>query len=235
MAITFVAAAAGVGTNGSAPAPTLPAGLVDGDTMVCMFYSRDSADGTVAISAGWEPVVNNRTTGGLLGVWWRTYVTGDTAPTLTLTGHTTGNSGETALARIAAWRGCDATAPIGTVGVVSTNAAQLNIGPISGISLGAGKALVVLGGKLDDFTSIAALSGDGLTWGDIGAWEATQGADASAAWNYAVNDTGSTVTVTAKTFTVSGGTSVAGKGVMFSLNEAAAVLSAMAFSAQVVC
>ncbi|MCI0430771.1 MAG: hypothetical protein L0210_09565 [Rhodospirillales bacterium] len=220
MAITSVGAAgASSATNGSAPAPGLPSGLAAGDVMVCVFYSREATDGTVSISAGWTQIVNDRTAGGLLGAWFRVFQAGDAAPTFTLGGHATGNSGDTAIAQIAAWRGCDQSDPLDITGTISTNASAQNIGAIAGITLAANDAVIVVGGKRDDWTSVTALSGDSLTWAEIGEPDTTSGADAGLVWDYAI-DGGSGTTVTSKTFTVTGGAAADGKGVMFSLNVA---------------
>lgn len=221
MAITFVAVGAASTTNGSAPSPGLPAGLATDDIMVAVFYSRESVDGTVAISAGWTQAYNERSTGGLLGVWWRAFVAGDAAPTFTLTGHATGASGDTAIAQIAAWRGVDTFVPIYAKGVIATNGSSQNIGPITGaIRLGLDDILVVVGGKIDDWASVATLSGDGLTWTEIGEPDAISGADAGIVWNRTDPSSGY-FQISPKTFSVTGGTAVAGKGVMLVLNDSA--------------
>lgn len=204
-------------TNGSAPTPGLPAGLAAGDVMVCVFFSKEVTDGTVSISAGWDQIINDRTSGGLLAAWRRAWQSGDAAPTFTLGGHATGNSGDSAIAQIAAFTGIDTTSIVDVVGTISTNASQANIGAISGISLGARDVVIVVGGKCDDWTSVATLSGDGLTWNELGEPDTTSGADAGLVWNYAIAGS-SGVTVTSKTFTVTGGANNVGKGVMFSLN-----------------
>ena len=213
--ITFVNAGTSSATNGaSAPTPGLPASLQTNDLMITYFYSRESVDGTVSISSGWTQVYNDRTSGGLVGVWYRLYQSGDTAPTFTLGNH---GGTDTAIAQIAAWRGVDTSDPIDATGTLSTNGAQANIGAISGITLELDDTVIAVGGKLDDWTSVATLSGDSLTWSEIGETPSTLGADAGLVWDYAIN-VASQTTVTSKTFTVTGGTSVTGKGVMFSIN-----------------
>jgi hypothetical protein len=217
-AITFVGAGTSSSTNGAAPTPALPSNLQDGDLMIAYFYSREVTDGTVSISAGWTEVYNERTSGGLLAAWYRVYQAGDVAPTFTLGGHVSANSGgDTAGAQIAAWRGVDTADPIDVTGTIATNAAQQNIGPISGITVDASDTVIVMGGKTDDWSSVATLSGDSLTWAEIGEPDSTSGADAGLVWDYAINGASQTP-VTDKTFTVTGGATAAGKGVMFSLN-----------------
>ena len=218
MAITYVGAGTSDATNGGTPpAPTLPAGLAVNDLMVAFFYSRESTDGTVSISAGWTQIYNDRTAGGLLAAWYRLFQNGDAAPTFTLGGHVGGNSGDTAIASIAAWRGINTSTPLDAQGTIATNVSQQNIGAITGISLGADDAVIVLGGKKDDWSAVDTLTGDGLSWVEIEQKSSIAGADAGLIWDYAING-GSPVTVTSKTFVVTGGASATGKGVIFSIN-----------------
>ena len=216
--ITFVGAGTSAATDGAtAPTPTLPSGLVTDDFMVAFFYSREIVDGTVSISAGWSTLINNRDSGGLMAIFYRFYVGGDTAPTFTLGGHA---ANDTTLAHIAAWRGVSSSNLIDSVGLLSTNAAAIDIGPIAGISLGRKALAIAFGGKLDDFTSVfglAAGAGEDQTWNEIAEPDSTLGNDAGMVWSYAINP-GLEDTITDKTFDVSGGTSVAGKGVLLSFN-----------------
>lgn len=222
--IEYVGAGAAGSTNGgSNPTATLPSGLVDDDLMITFFYSREAVDGTVSISAGWTQLINSRDTSGLLAVWYRFRQTGDVAPTITLGNHA---SGDDAIVQVAAWRGVDPTSPIDQIGVLTSNAAAADIGPIPAMSIGRKVLLVAFGGKLDDWTSVATLSDDGdLTWNEIGEPDSTAGNDAGMVWDYAINP-GLEANVAATTFDVSGGGSQPGKGVMISFN-----LDADAFSA----
>lgn len=224
--ITFVGAGTSSATDGATPpTPSLPSGLVDDDFMVAFFYSREVTDGSVAISAGWNTLVNNRDSGGILAVFYRFRVAGDLAPTFTLTNIALN---DTCIAHIAAWRGVSSSNLIDAVGTMSTNAATLDIGPIAGINLGRKALAIVFGGKLDDFTSVADLSpgtDESQTWNEIGEPDSTLGTDAGMVWAYAINP-GLEDVITEKTFDVTGGTSVAGKGIMLSFNLDAPVFSA---------
>lgn len=220
MAVSFVAAGASSATDGgSAPTPALPAGLAADDSMIAVFYSREATDGTVSASAGWNEIYNARSAGGLLGVWERAFQTGDAALTFTLGGHVGGAAGDDCIAQIAAWRGTRPSQPVSIPGTIATNAAAADIGPIGGVTAPANGAIVVVGGKLDDWTSVAVLAGDGLTWAEIGEPVSVAGADAGLVWDYALISTAD-VAVADKTFTVTGGTAVAGKGVMFGIAPA---------------
>src|SRR5207249_12068373 len=78
--------------------------------------------------------------------------------------------------------------------------------------------------KGDDWTSIAALSGAGLAWVDIGQYSSTAGNDASIVWNHA-SYSGAPPAITAKTFTVTGGTSTTGAGKMIPIKTAGATIA----------
>jgi hypothetical protein len=212
---TFVAAGTSSTANGTAPTPALPAGMAIGDCMICVFYSREATDGTVAISSGWKPIYNERSSGGILAVWRRIYRTGDVAPTFTLTGIA---AGDDCIAHIMAARHVDRSRPISVKGAIASNGSAQNIGAITGITLPAKAMLVVIGGKADDWTSVATLSQSGMTFVEIGEPDTTTGNDAGLVWDYATVDAGTALAISSKTFTVTGGASAVGKGVMFALN-----------------
>jgi len=212
----FVAAGTSSATDGtSAPAPGNPAGIAAGDTKVCVFYSREVTDGTVAISGqDWTEVLNERSSGGLLAVWTKIHA-GDAAPTITLTNHA---SGDTCIAQIAAWRGGHTVTSVNVEGAITTVASAQNIGPLVGLQLPPRSVLVVIGGKADDWTSVAPLSSTGLTFTEIGDIFSTLGNDAGLVWDYATaTDLKAEVEVPALTFTVTGGASAVSKGVMIAL------------------
>lgn len=216
MAVSYVGAGAASATNGgSNPAPTLPAGLAAGDLMLLFVFTRHTGVGFVTTPNGWSSLRNNVTTSGLLAVFSRVYQGGDSAPTVTLNGHTGGASGDTAIAQIAAFRGSDGV-PIPSL--IFDNASQADIGPIGIPDIDKDGAIVVVGGKRDDWTSVDVLSGDGLTWAEIGETPSTSGADAGIVWDYALNDTGDVIFAPGdKTFTVTGGASAEGRGLGITL------------------
>lgn len=223
--ITYVGVGSLATANGVTPTPTNPAGITPGDVKVAIFYGREVTDGTVAPAGSWAgaasvELYNERSAGGLLGVWYQIDA-GEVAPTFTL-----GNfaAGDDCIAFVFALRSVDPSNVIDALGAIFTNTAAVDIGPIPGILLGRKACLVVVGGKIDDWTSVTDLSGDGLTWNEIGEPDSTDGNDAGLVAAYAINP-GLEVLVSAKTFDVVGGSSVAGKGVMFSF-----ALDAPAFS-----
>src|SRR5439155_1474058 len=106
--------------------------------------------------------------------------------------------------------------------VSANNATAQNIGPITGFTptnAGNNGAVIVLGHRADDWTSVATLSGDGLTWVQIGAPSSTLGTDAGMVWNHAIYS-GAPPTITAKTFTVTGGATNTSAGRMISIKPA---------------
>lgn len=213
---TFVAAGVASSTDGAtAPTPANPAGLKYEDFKVLAVYSREVTDGTIAVQDGWEEFYNERSSGGILALFYRFHELLDSAPAITLGNHA---ANDTVVAQIAAWRGVSKRNPFGALGVISTNGSAADIGAIAGITLPANNVLVVVGGKADDWTSVAPLTQSGLTFAEIGEPDDTAGTDAGLVWDYATVDDDSEEAITDKTFTVTGGASAVGKGVMFGLN-----------------
>lgn len=193
--------------------------------MLCFAGGNINASGTLAISAGWTNVY-----AGALGqtnakfyVWWRRYVGGDVAPTVTPSGCTSGSTGDTWFAQVAAWGGVeqsasafDANQPTSS----SNNASAQNIGAVAGFTpAGAGRCFVVPAVKGDNWTSVATLSGDGLTWAEIQESNSSTGRDGGFVWDYAID--GGTTTLTSKTYTVTGGAAAVGSGIALALVPAA--------------
>lgn len=222
-AITYVGAGTASATDGgSNPAPSDPSGLVADDLKICVIHTNENIDGSVSISAGWTQIYNERNQGGILAAWYRFHVGGDVAPTLTLTNHAAGDS---AIAQIAAWRGVETSGPIYATGILDNFLASQNIGPIRGVAVPSKGLVVCIGGKRDDWTSVADLSGDSLAWTEIGEPDNTLGNDNGLVWDYAISEQLGIV-VAGKTFTVTGGAAAHSKGFMISFN-----LDAPAFSA----
>lgn len=216
MAITFVAAGTAASADGAAPTPGLPAGLAADDAMIAVFYSRESTDGTVSIStAGWQQIVNDLSTGGLLGIWSRAFQSGDAAPTFVV-----GNmaAGDDCIAQLAGFRGARPAQPVSNIGAIVTSAAAANIGVITAFTALAGETVVCIGGKEDDWTSVAALTtgADTLVWTEIGETVSIAGADAGLVWDYVINGAAS-VAVSSQSFVVTGGTAQTSKGVMIAI------------------
>jgi len=217
--ITFVGVGTAAKSNNASVTPTLPSGLQVGDLMLCFASSR--GNGTLGTPTNWtQKWQQYNGYFNKIALFYKFYQTGDGNPTVTYTG---GASGHTVIAQVCAFRGVDISSPFDVQGTMSTNVSQQNIGPISGITTGVnGKCVIVFGHKSDDWTSVATLSGDGLTWNEIDEPDSTLGNDAGEVWDYTISSSGS-VTITNKTFTVTGGLTGYGLGVMQSLNEAVAI------------
>lgn len=223
MAITATAGTVST-TNGSAPAPTIPGTPQAGDWMIAFFASREATDGTVSLPAGWDQRVNDRGTGGLVAAWTRAWQSGDAAPTYTLGGHATGASGDSAQGVIYLVRPTtgftlsfiDASTPS------HNSASSTTVGPIDGDSLtvAADGMVFVLGQHRETWTSVATLSGDGLSWTQSIDSSNASGADNAMAIDHAASNN---VAITDKSYTITGsGGSSTGSGFMLFLAETAA-------------
>jgi chemotaxis signal transduction protein len=214
------------GTNGSAPAPALPAaGFQAGDWILAVFASREATDGTVSLPAGWDQRVNDRGTGGLVGAWTRPWQSGDVTPTYTLGGHTTGSSGDSAIGVILRIRPtAGSTLSFVDASTPSHNgASSTTVGPIDGDSLtvAANGIVLVVGQHRETSSSFNDLTGDGLTWAQNTYISNASGADNSLCINSALSNN---VAVTDKSFTVGGsGGSSTGAGFMLFFNEVASI------------
>jgi len=223
VAITYVgvgtAATSAGGTTGSVT-PTLPSGLQANDLMIIIVTGRGNH--SFATPTGWTQKFQEQLypTDNLhkLAIFYKFYVAGDGNPVVSWTG---GGTNQTVIAQVFAFRGVDATNPIPDLGPNSGNASAQNIGPITGFTpTGAGNdgCVTVIGHKADDWTSVATLTGDGLTWNEIAEPDTTSGNDAGQVYDYALYS-GSPPTITNKTFTVTGGAANTGAGKMFSLKQ----------------
>jgi hypothetical protein len=189
--------------------------------MIAFFASRDDANGTVSLSAGWDQRVNDRNTGGLVAAWTRAWQSGDAAPTYSLTNHTTGSTGESAIGVILLVRPTTGYAlQFVDVSTPSHNgASSTTVGPIDGDSLtvAADGIVFVLGQHRETWTSVATLSGDGLTWNEAVDTSNASGADNALAIGWALSNN---VAVSDKSFTITGsGGSSTGSGFMLFLSE----------------
>lgn len=216
----------GVGTpsatdGGSNPTPALSGSEQDDDLMILAVYSREGVDGSIADPSGWTRIYHDLGTSGLIGLWYRYFVTADSAPAVALSNHA---SGDTVIARVATWRGVKAGGPY-AVGTMSPNTSQADIGPISGVALPRKGLVLVFGGRQDDWTSVAVLSGEDLNWQEVDETDSTLGNDAGSVLDYAINPF-LDIIVSSKTFDVTGGAANYGKGVMLSFELDADTFSA---------
>ncbi|MGH7338901.1 MAG: hypothetical protein ACREKH_00260, partial [Candidatus Rokuibacteriota bacterium] len=193
MAITFVAAGAAAFGNNADVTPGLPAGLAADDLLIVLTFLRGenanaNAMTLVGVGSGYTQLFNFTHSAGSprprLAVHYKIAGAGEVAPLVDITPLVTA---ATVGAQCAAFRGTHLTTPIDVSGATSENASQQNIGAITGITpLADDGAVIVVGGKCDDWTSVAMLSGDGLTWVEIGEPDSVLGQDEGLVWDHAI-------------------------------------------------
>lgn len=196
-------------------APTLPVGYQVGDALLCFTACR-SATPTVATPAGCTSLLNVTGTNGRLALFGKIAAsTSETAPTVTWSGLTTGNSGTPCGAQWAAFSGMPATIAgivdiLGTVenGAASTTAAAA--GTDITTSLHAALVLSLLT-RLDDAGTFTAPAG----FAAVGATGTTSGSDFALAWAFNVRASAGSATVA--DWTLAGASSFASSGVQVAL------------------
>ena len=209
--------------NNTANAPGLPAGLQAGDLLVLLhgMTSWSNTANEPGTPAGWTRKATTVSTNGHNRLTWyyRRYQAGDTAPTLTYAGTTS----DIRFAQIYAFRNViDTGDPTDVLGAASTNTAQANMGPITGITTTvAGGVVLVAGVREMDWAAgggLTPLSGDGLTWVEIcdrEDWALNPGDNIGVGLNYTL--TPNSLTVASKTFTVNTGNTAPAVGQMWAL------------------
>lgn len=209
---------------------TLPSGVAENDLLLMYVYfdtGATTSGQSITAPSGWTQLwdSNNLTNGNFLRVYYRVATASEGAPpSPTFVGATTTTSGGTGLCRVIAYRGVNVSNPPTslTAGISGGNSFTnlQNIGQITGFTPTTNDVLVVVfGGKKDDWTSVATLTGDGLTWAENFESVSTSGADAGMVVGSALI-IGAPVAISNKTFTVTGGATAHGLGRMFALNPA---------------
>ncbi len=209
--------------------PTLPAGLAVGDILILVAGNRSlgAPKDAITIPGGWDLVLDEINSNVLIGgqnhlvIAWRRVddVIREVAPVVGFSTFITNMS------QVIAVRGVDNIVPIAefTVSSSTAGAAPHTIGPITGLTVAAGNAALVVGQLSDNFfdPGIDTLTGDGLTWAELVEASTTLGSDAGYVIDMAINDTGSPVAVSAKTFVVNGDNGLHSIGSMLELVAAA--------------
>ena len=212
--ITYVGVGAAANQNyQTAGSPAIPAGALAGDLLFCLSVARSTADNV--LSSSWPTLSIADTAGFYILASYRIATGADTVPTITPGGM---SSGQTHVSRVTAWRGVDTIQPFGPVSTaVQTSSSQdvANIAPPA--YLPSDGAVIVMGSRLGTWTSAATLSGDGLTWAE--AWDEATALTNTLSWamDYAIWS-GGVPPLTAKTFTITGGTASSNIGQMWALN-----------------
>jgi hypothetical protein len=196
--ITYVGAGSAASGNNSSLGPALPAGLVDGDLLLCPASIRNSGAGTVNTPPGWTALA----TSGNVTLLGRRYVAGDGGPLVTFTG---GVANADTIAQIAAWRNAELV-PIVTN--PQLNGSAQNIAYPAVTITGDGRLVLVVGWKADDWTSVAALAG----MAEVGETVSTAGDDAGLVWDYQIQTTATNIG--AGSLTVTGGAAAISRGLV---------------------
>ena len=218
--ITYVAVGAPAISGGSASSnlsPPLPAGLATGDLMLLFVTSRIDSS-IVSAPSGWDEVFNEPNTtqsGPLITLFIKRAESFETAPLVSWTG---GAGNQPVIMQISAFRptvGADILMNIGTP--FSVGLVEQNIGPIPAIinDILTTDLLVVFGAKIDNWTNVNTLSGDGESWVEIDDPSTTLGSDVGMVWDYSILS-GTPPIITDKTYVVTGGVPWFATGIMVS-------------------
>jgi len=177
--------------------PGMPPSVAAGDCLLVWAASRNTA-ATLAISdAGYDPLLVD----GNIAVWAKTHTGTETAPTVTPSG---GSAGDTVSAQMAALRYVQ---PVAVYTAVQTNGSAQDIAVPAALPDRANTVILWLGQKADDWTSVATLA---AADGEIGEPDSTTGSDQGIVWDYAVQTTPAEVAATS--FVVTGGAAAVSKG-----------------------
>lgn len=214
-AVSYVGGGAAAAQNYQTVArPAVPAAAVAGDMLLCL--SVANATGDNVLSSTWTTLSIADTSSFYVLASYKIAAGDDAAPTITPANMT---PGQTHASRVTAWRGVDPIQPFGPVSTAAQVSSSQNVANIAPPAYAPSDgAVIVLGSRLGSWSNAATLTGDGLTW--VEAWDATALANAlSWAMDYAIWSAGAP-TLTAKTFTITGGTASSNIGQMWTLNAA---------------
>lgn len=215
-AITFLGAGTAATGNNASVVPTLPAGLVEGDLMVCFASIRNSGTGTVNIPAveaqGWEVIWSFGTTEGVQRngtLFGRRYVSGDVAPTISFSG---GVANADTLARIEAWRSAGLS-PV--TGIDQLNASAQDVA-YPALTIPQDGMLIIDGlWKQDDFSATPSGRPEFISGGN---WVSTAGDDAGMAMYYQIQT--DATNLASGSHTVTGGAAAISRSVTVALAHA---------------
>lgn len=202
-AITFVATTATVSDANAAGnatlAPTLPAGLVDGDVVYIEASIRNSGTGTVDTPTGWTLLASS----GNLALLGRIYTSGMVMPTITFTG---GVANATIIAKAWAFRNVALAPSVSPAGQL--NASAQNIAYPASVVPDDGSLVIVSGWKQTVLTSVAPLA----SFTELLDISITAGDDASMVIDYWIQTTATDIA--AGSFVVTGGGAAISRGLV---------------------
>jgi hypothetical protein len=207
--ITYVGIGSTAVAVNAAVVPSAVAGIAAGDLALILCSIRNSGAGAPAVPAGWSRVVD----AGNLAVLGRYWQAGDTAPTVTFTG---GVANADTQAAMIAFRGVLPGQLTAAASAQLLNGSAQNIAYPALDVAGAGRAVIVLGWKQDDSTTVSTPAG----FSTMLLSSVTTGDDATLAARYIIETT--EVDIGAGSLTVTGGAAAISRGVVLALRAAPA-------------
>jgi hypothetical protein len=201
--MSYLATGTAAYADNASVTPGLPGGGTGGGHLMVLFAFARSATTVVNTPAGWTKLPGMPGDNGMIAV--RTHTGTESAPTVTFTG---GSAGDTHGAVIASFQGLQARmaesdlAGVDVVGQSSTFGTSQNIDVPAFPAYRDNVAVMQFGAKADDWTSVATLSGGTEVYDG----SSTLGSDLGLVWDWRTVST--RAAVAAQTFTVTGGTSV---------------------------
>lgn len=184
--------------------PSLPANIQVGDILLMWVSSRNTALTSPTVT-GWEKLFT--VTQGAL--YWREVVGGESAPTVTYSG---GSAGDTVSGQISRWRQI-APDPVNATSGVQSNASAQNIATPALAEPSTPNCLILLlAWRQDDFTGITPPAG----FTEIDRFSTTTGSDQSMYWAYRVQSA-QPFDVAADTIAVVGGASAISKAILVAI------------------
>jgi hypothetical protein len=205
---SFVASSTAVTAVNASVSPTVPAGCTEGDLLVIFAAIRNSGAGSVVVPAGWTVMLQTDNI-ALLG---RRATSSESTPTVTVTG---GVAGADVIAQMACFRNLELT-PAATTYQLNPTGQNIDY-PVLSAYQSTWSAVLYLGWKADDWTSVATITGAT----EIGEPVSTAGTDAGLVWDYLLMTTPAAVASGA--FVVTGGATAISYGAAVALRTASYV------------
>lgn len=198
--LQFVSVGADDTDNNASVTPGLPAGHAEDDALLLFASIRNSGTGTVDAPAGYSSVLET----GNVRLLSKVDGGSESAPTVTFTG---GAAGADTGAQLLALRGADPdTAQVATQ--LNSSAQNIEVPALTLTDTWHGGAVLYLGWKQDDWTSVALATGT-----EADEFTSTTGSDMGMVWNWRILDPDVEFSdLSTVTFTVTGGSSAISRG-----------------------
>lgn len=193
-AAAFVAAGAASHADNATLTPALPAGVQKGDLLL-VFCAIRNTSATITTPTGYTVLLSDTN----VALFGKIHTGTESAPSVAFSG---GSAGDTTSAQMAAFRYTQCRTAYSNS---SSNVAAANIAVPAALPPQHRCAVLWLGWKQDDWTSVATFSGT-----EIGEPSTTTGSDQGLVWDYAIQSIATEVA--GGSFSVTGGTNQISKG-----------------------